>query len=335
MDAVMAGFNFEFFEGDFPGEGWSVYNPDGGITFDHFDGANGPSFGGSKSVVVDFYSYSTTGQTDTMVSKVYYGLDPQDSVKFDYAHAEYPNFGPDALMVLLSVDGGATFPYTIFDKSGNDLATVPATTSSFVPTNASQWATFSFPLEGLVVPVELTSFTAKAGDTEVILKWSTSTETNNLGFEIEKMIDNKFSVIGFVEGHGSTSEPQQYQFMDANLNTGKYTYRLKQVAFNGNYSYSPVVEADIIGVVNFELQQNYPNPFNPTTVIKYSIPDQSLVKIKVFDITGRQVAQLVNETQERGNYEIAFNASNLSSGVYFYQMTAGTSNFVKKMNLIK
>ncbi|MCW8804479.1 MAG: hypothetical protein OQK57_08785, partial [Ignavibacteriaceae bacterium] len=149
-DFLLGGFNIELFEGLFPPAGWQVINPDGGITFEHFDGANGPSLGGLKSVKMDFYSYSNVGASDTMYSRIFTGLQVTDSVKFDYAHAEYPGFGPDRMIVKVSLDGGQTFPFTIFDKEGNELATVAAVSNNFVPASGSDWATFSFSLDTIV-----------------------------------------------------------------------------------------------------------------------------------------------------------------------------------------
>ncbi len=137
-----AGFNYEMFEAAFPPAGWSVVNPDGNLTWQWYNGANGPSFGGSRSVKFPFYDYSTTGQLDHFKSRVYNNVDATDSIKFDWAYAQYSASYIDRLTVKVSVDGGSTFPVTIFDKSAAELATAPIATSSFVPT-ASQWKTFA------------------------------------------------------------------------------------------------------------------------------------------------------------------------------------------------
>ncbi|MCX6164012.1 MAG: T9SS type A sorting domain-containing protein, partial [Ignavibacteriae bacterium] len=86
---------------------------------------------------------------------------------------------------------------------------------------------------------------------------------------------------------------------------------------------------------NFDLHNNYPNPFNPSTKIQFDVPKNSIVKINVYDITGREITTLVNDFRNAGRYEVQFNASNLSSGIYFYKMQAGDYNAVKKMMLIK
>lgn len=87
--------------------------------------------------------------------------------------------------------------------------------------------------------------------------------------------------------------------------------------------------------VSFSLSQNFPNPFNPSTMIQYSIPEAQNVELKVYDLLGREVQTLVNTVQNPGSYNVMFNAQNLSSGVYFYRLTAGSYTDVKKMTLIK
>ena len=86
---------------------------------------------------------------------------------------------------------------------------------------------------------------------------------------------------------------------------------------------------------NFMLYNNYPNPFNPTTTIKYSIPEASFTSIKIYNELGKEVSTLVNETKSAGTYEVEFNASNLSSGVYYYKLQAGSFTETKKMILAK
>ena len=86
---------------------------------------------------------------------------------------------------------------------------------------------------------------------------------------------------------------------------------------------------------NFSLQQNYPNPFNPSTTIRYEIPERSFVTIKVYDILGKEIDTFVNEEKPSGTYEVEFDARNLPSGIYFYQLKAGSFVETKKMILLK
>ncbi len=191
-----------------------------------------------------------------------------------------------------------------------------------------------------IVPVELRSFTAEASDNKIILNWQTVTELNNSGFQVERqssgITDSRWKNIGFVKGSGSTTEQNSYTFIDDNVEHGKYSYRLKQVDYDGTYRIYGAVEVDYIGVLTYKLEQNYPNPFNPTTKIKYSIPQTGIVKIIVYDILGSEVKTLVNEYKTKGRYEVNFDASNLASGVYLYQLqTQNEVKITKKLSLLK
>jgi hypothetical protein len=190
------------------------------------------------------------------------------------------------------------------------------------------------------VPVELTSFAASVNDGNVTLNWSTSTETNNQGFEVQRSTNNQFTTIGFVDGSGTTTENQTYSYVDASLEPGTYTYRLNQIDYDGTSEYSESIEVEVIAPDVFALEQNYPNPFNPSTKIKFSLAADSKVTLTVFDVLGQEVANLISGNLAAGSHEINFNASNVNSGVYFYRIDATTvdgTNFtsVKKMTLTK
>jgi predicted GH43/DUF377 family glycosyl hydrolase len=188
----------------------------------------------------------------------------------------------------------------------------------------------------LVVPVELTSFSAEALDRKVILKWATATELNNNGFEIQrKVAESDFATIGFVRGEGTTTNQKEYSYIDKDLANGKYYYRLKQFDYNGTYEYSNVIEVDVRSLDNYALEQNYPNPFNPTTTIGYILKEKINAKLILLNAIGEEVAVLVNEEQDKGFHKVDFNASTLASGVYFYQLKAGEFMSVKKMLLLK
>ncbi len=186
------------------------------------------------------------------------------------------------------------------------------------------------------VPVELTSFTATSNGADVELKWTTATETNNQGFQVEKIsAGGTFEQIGYVAGFGTTTEPKTYSFIDSKLESGDYTYRIKQIDFDGTFAYSDEVNVAVELPLEYALEQNYPNPFNPSTTIKYSIPEDGFVKLAVYNMLGEEVAAIVSTTQKAGRYEVNFNASQLSSGVYVYRIEA--SNYVasKKLMLLK
>lgn len=192
--------------------------------------------------------------------------------------------------------------------------------------------------ELLPVPVELTAFTAEASVDGVILRWTTATELNNHGFEIEKSADGtEFFTIAFVPGAGTTTETKNYSYTDEVGYKGGETfyYRLKQVDLDGRIQYSNIAEVVFDVPKDFVLHQNYPNPFNPSTTIKFAVPKTSLVNIKVYDLTGQEVSVLVNEVKEAGTYEIKFDARSLASGIYLYRMTAENFSSVRKLNILK
>ncbi len=188
-----------------------------------------------------------------------------------------------------------------------------------------------------IVPVEMTSFTANTNVMgQVVLNWQTATETNNRMFEVQRKDANSdFVTVGFVNGSGTTTDPKAYSFVDKNVNNGTYTYRLKQLDFNGHFDYSNAVEVIVSGPRTFSLDQNYPNPFNPTTTITYSVPQSGKVKLAVYNLIGQEVAVLVNGVVSEGLHQAEFNAKSLPSGTYFYKLQGENSVSVKKMLLLK
>jgi hypothetical protein len=191
------------------------------------------------------------------------------------------------------------------------------------------------------LPVELAAFTSIVTNNSVNLNWVTTSELNNTGFDIERTtvntpITNEWLKVGYVQGTGTSSIPNVYEFTDKNLNPGKYNYRLKQIDFNGTFEYYNLSEEVIVGLpAKYSLNQNYPNPFNPVTVISYQISTNDNVLMKIYDINGKEVVTLVNEFKEAGSYEIKFNGSNFASGVYYYQIESGNFKATKKMFLVK
>lgn len=192
-----------------------------------------------------------------------------------------------------------------------------------------------------ILPVELSSLIAYPEENRINLKWSTVSEQNNYGFDIEKSkvlshTSDVWNKTGFVPGSGTTSSSHNYTFTDRNLLSGSYKYRLKQIDFNGNYNYYELSNEVVIGVPDkFSLNQNYPNPFNPATKIGYNIAAGGSVSLKVFDITGHEVKTIVNGFKEAGYYTAEFNGSELSNGIYFCRLESGNFNATMKMILLK
>ncbi|MEO8446514.1 MAG: T9SS type A sorting domain-containing protein [bacterium] len=191
------------------------------------------------------------------------------------------------------------------------------------------------------LPVELVSFTSSVNGRIITLNWSTASELNNQRFEIEKSsVSGDWTKAGFVNGNGTSSIPNNYSFTENTLNTGRYSYRLKQIDFNGNFEYFNLSSYVVIGVpASFAVSQNYPNPFNPSTKINYDLPVDAKVSVRLFDMSGKEVLNLVNEAQTSGFYTISVNASGLSSGIYFYRVSAEGNGKIfvitKKMMFVK
>jgi Secretion system C-terminal sorting domain len=202
--------------------------------------------------------------------------------------------------------------------------------------NGEQDVYYSYIIDTTIVPVEFISFTASSDGKEVILNWSTATELNNQLFELQRSFEGSdFATVGFVYGKGTTTERQDYSYIDNILADGKYSYRLKQIDYMGHFEYSDIIEIELRVFKSYLLEQNFPNPFNPSTTIGYGIKEKSNVRIIILNSIGEEVALLVNEEKESGYHTIEFNAANLPSGVYFYTLIAGEFIQSKKMLLLK
>ncbi len=191
------------------------------------------------------------------------------------------------------------------------------------------------------IPVELSSFAAKVSGRNVELNWTTATETNNSGFEIQRKVQGgEFAAIGFVEGLGNSLSAQNYRFVDKNAEPGSYIYRLKQIDYDGSFEYSNEIEVDLSTPTEFALSQNYPNPFNPSTKIDFALATDSRVVLEVYDAVGQLVTTLVNKELTAGSHQVNFDASAFNSGLYIYKLTATGKNgenysSVRKMMLMK
>jgi hypothetical protein len=242
-------------------------------------------------------------------------------------------------MVITDVINGSFLNLGPF--TGQGTATIPST--------YTQWMNKAFLKMQYdnIVPIELISFNASVLQNEkaIQLRWKTATETNNSEFEILRFAqnDNEWSAIGFVPGFGTTTETKTYSFFDEDVSTGLYKYRLKQIDFDGSFEYSNEIEVEVdFAPEEFILYQNYPNPFNPSTIIKYEIPSRTeyysvpqFVTLKVYDILGNEVANLVNEEKPPGVNEVEFDGTELTTGIYFYQLQVGDFIQTRKMTITK
>ena len=189
-----------------------------------------------------------------------------------------------------------------------------------------------------VVPVELTCFTAVSVLNDILINWSTVTELNNFGFGIERADAslNNWQDIGFVPGMGTTANPQSYEFIDKDLKSGKYSYRIKQVDYDGSSKYYGSIEVDHMTINKFYLSEAFPNPFNPSTKLSFSVTENSKTSLKIYNSLGQLVSTIFNDLAEAGeHYSFDFSANNLSSGVYFAVLESSNKLITKKLLLLK
>ncbi len=183
-----------------------------------------------------------------------------------------------------------------------------------------------------IIPVELKSFYYEFENNSAILRWTTATEINNQGFKVLR----EGSEIGFIAGSGTTTELREYSFKDDNVKPGTYHYTLVQIDFDGSTHNVGELEVIFNNVpTDFILEQNYPNPYNPSTKIQYSIPEESFIKLSVYNSLGEKVADLEEGMKLAGYYEVNFDGSSLPSGIYFYTLSTSKLTITKKMILLK
>ena len=217
-------------------------------------------------------------------------------------------YGDSVAHAVAGSTKGTVYLQKFWDICGNQIIQLMKNASkSTADLIYTAWIDAGSPDPNGTTPVELASFTANTSMGKVTLSWRTATETNNRGFEIQrKADDNSWIVLSFTNGNGTTTNANNYSFTDntSGLNANKLSYRLRQVDFNGQSQYSPVVLIDNIIPANYNLSQNFPNPFNPSTIIKYQIPQNSFVSLKVYNSLGQEAATLVNGMVNAGSYEV-------------------------------
>lgn len=273
-----------------------------GSTFAKNDFPNANTYG-KKWAADNQVPWYTWQNNDTSWYQVWFDNDSSLSLKYDLAKSKnYKGVG----MWALGYDGSLTVLWNLLRRS-------------------------------IFVPVELNSFSAEREGDKVILRWSTTTETNNYGFELFRtnLAGNKKTQIAFIKGAGTSQDANNYSFTENITASGNYLYSLVQKDYDGTEREIASKEIAVNTSMKYQLGQNYPNPFNPGTTIKYELPQASKVNITIYDVLGNEVKILVNEYKPAGNYIVNFDASKLSSGVYIYRLSAGGFAASKKMTVVK
>ncbi len=196
------------------------------------------------------------------------------------------------------------------------------------------------------LPVQMSSFTGQFDyERGITLKWKTQSETDCVGFHIWRSNaengDYKPVSTSLVMANGNSSSEREYSFVDKNVTLGtKYWYKIQEISTLPDETheiyFGGVAVATLKAPDQFAMEQNYPNPFNPDTKIVYSLPEKSSVVLKIYNILGKEVRTLINEEKQPGIYEATWNGKDevgrmLSSGLYFYKITADDKVEIRKM----
>lgn len=323
--------------GSFFGRVHGKKDPSGNVAFGLARSSEGVTFGGFDYVlsttylVVMKYTFFEGPNNDQVSLFVFSAgvpdaepltptIGPLDSAKAD----------PSSLSALGLRQGGATTMSVIVD--GIRVATT--------------WS-------DAALPVQLASFSVLATGLSAELRWSTASETNNYGFEIERrgvgaqkrtfpalhgdQGNSAWARVGFVPGSGTSFSPKEYSCRDEVPVSGRYAYRLKQIDHDGTYEYYHAAEVEVGSMPKkFELFSNVPNPFNPTTSIGFTLPEDGHATLKVFDILGREIQTIFEGEAEAGRFhQSVFDAGSLSSGMYFSRLEYKGQVLVKKMILMR
>jgi len=197
------------------------------------------------------------------------------------------------------------------------------------------------------LPVELSSFTATAGDRQVTLKWITESEVDNMGFHVYRSLveHGTYERISseLIAGAGNSSTKQTYSFIDRDVVNGiTYWYKLEDISIygtsmmHGPISVKPSLkEPSELLPDTYSLGQNYPNPFNPTTVIPFDLPEKTCVNLVLIDVLGNEVKEITTGEYVAGHHEIELNAADLATGIYFYKIEANGFVDVRKMVVVR
>lgn len=336
----------------FPPPGWTATTTVGTVVWQR---EYGFGYTGIASAQAD---YSTPANEKWLITPQF-SVASGDSLSFWIRRQYSTAYPPDSLFVLVSTTDANPTSFTntlmVFDVA-NGLTNVWARQAASLNAYAGQNIYIAFKhmntdgngfnmddvmAGSVVVPVELVSFAASAVNNTVDLSWATATETNNFGFEIErKAADGDYTKVAFINGNGTSASSHSYSFRDEGLNVGKYSYRLKQLDFDGKYAYSQAIEVDVVTPAEYSLGQNYPNPFNPATAISFALKTDAKVSLRLFDALGKEVKTLIDGNMAGGQHRVDVTTEGLSSGVYIYTLEAtgvDGSKFTatKKMMLMK
>ena len=261
------------------------------------------------------------------------------------------------LILAIDVDAGASASDVQFflnepsDLTINGAATISEVNGVLVATEPIprvQMAFASLPLSNgtTALPVEFTTFegtaartASGAGRQHVDLQWGTASETSNAGFEVQRRPDSTatWTALAFVEGTGTTDEPQTYRFRDTDVPFAaeQLTYRLRQVDTGGTESFSESFVMDVPMPASATLQAPFPSPARNTATLRYTLAEPTDVQLRVYDLLGRQVQTLAHRAVEAGRHEMQIATHRLAAGTYFVRMIADGTVETQRLTIVR
>lgn len=252
--------------------------------------------------------------------------------------------GPWAPPIASALPPPATFKDVLGDSKSNLLevtgnAMQSGQGAAYVPVlddGSAEAQGFPFNIIGTQLPVELSLFEAISVGSSVNLKWETSSETNNAGFEIQQHFADGFEIVQFVEGKGTSLETNSYSYTISDLSAGRHQFRLKQIDYDGAYEFSDIVEVLVDVPEGFVVYKSYPNPFNPNTTLEFVVENDQRVDVALFDIFGKKIGTYFSsEVTANNTQRVNVNVGNLPSATYILKVTGQSFSHSQMVQLLK
>ena len=289
-------------------------------------------------------------------------LDITESGTYTLAASALENLPSDWRVILKNMDSGARFDLGAGAEASFEVNVPKSATASDdnaspldllqggAPTVAKSGESSHTPAFRLFVgpqaalPVELATFNATANGTDVALTWRTASETNNAGFDVQRRVEARergsvgaWETVGFVEGAGTTSQPQSYRFTDGDVPFGaaQATYRLKQQDVDGTTTLSDPVTVQLGAPDRMQLHAPFPNPARQQATVRYAVPEAQDVQIAVYDVLGRRVETIAEGQVAAGRKQHTVRTGDLAPGVYFIRMQVGAEVRTERLSVVR
>jgi hypothetical protein len=243
----------------------------------------------------------------------------------------------------LGTSQGDDFQFFAFygDVEGDNIAAtlIPDDGTTDTYGNSEDWTAVSGTQAtgAQVLPVEMASFDVTADAQNAVLTWKTASETNNAGFEVQHATnEGRFQTVGFVEGAGTTQEPQSYRFRVDDLSPGTHQFRLKQMDLDGTASLSSVRTVTVSMDRSLVFEPIAPNPVSGTASFTFATREAQPVTVEVYNVLGQRVATLFSGRMSGGQTQsVQIDASDLVSGTYFVRIKGDSVNETRRMTVVK